>query len=96
MRYIPSISGESAFSLPVTVPASAEPGIYPLTINISYESESGSSGSVSGTAYVRITNDMPGSPRLRLMGVQLEGDALASGQSQPAKISLKNEGEAAS
>lgn len=92
MRYIPSISGDSAFSLPVTIPASVEPGIYPLTINIAYESESGSSGSVSGTVYVRITNSMR-QPRLRLMGVQLEGDALASGQSQAAKISVKNDGE---
>lgn len=91
-RYISSFSDQTLYSLPITIPANIEPGTYPLSVNVSFESTSGSGGSESATVYVKITNELR-QPQLKLFNVQMEGDQLEAGQSKVVRLIMRNDGD---
>lgn len=91
-KYISSFSGTTLYSIPVTVPANVEPGTYPLTLNVSYESSAGGGGSTSATVYIKITSNLR-QPQLKLLGIQTEDDKLKAGSSQVVKLNLKNDSD---
>lgn len=91
-KYAYSLSGRSVFSYKVTIPANTKPGVYPINVNLSYETDYGLSGSESATVYVKIVNDYK-QPELKLMGVDFEGERLAAGKSALIKLRIQNDGE---
>lgn len=91
-RYISSFTGDTVYSIPISIPANTEPGIYPLSINVTYQSASGGGGSESATVYIKITSNLR-QPQLKLMGIQTEGDELKAGSSQVVKLNLKNDSD---
>lgn len=91
-KYISSFTGNTVYSIPVTVPGNIEPGTYPLSINVSYESGSGGGSSTSATVYIKITSSLR-QPQLKLLGVSTDGDKLAAGSSQVVKLNLKNDSD---
>ena len=91
-RYISSFTGDTVYSIPISIPANTEPGIYPLSINVTYQSASGGGGSESATVYIKITSNVR-QPQLKLLGIQTEGDELKAGSSQVVKLNLKNDSD---
>lgn len=92
-KYISSITdGTSIASFNLTVPANTKPGVYPVGVNISYESDMGGGGQTSGTLYVEIVNDYR-QPTISLMNVRLPGERLPAGKSTLVTLVLNNEGD---
>jgi hypothetical protein len=85
-------SGSYISSFNVNIPANTKPGIYPLTVSISYSSVSGGNGSVSSTVYVKIINENQ-QPNLKLLTVDLGGDRLPAGSSQEINLQCKNDSD---
>ena len=91
-RYISSITdGTSIVSFNLTVPGNTKPGIYPVNVSITYDSNFGG-GQTSGTLYVEIVNDYR-QPSMTLMNVRLPDERLPAGKSTLATLVLKNEGD---
>lgn len=91
-RYISSITdGTSIVSFNLTVPANTKPGVYPVSVSISYDSNFGG-GQTSGTLYVEIVNDYR-QPSVTMMNVRLPDERLSAGKSALATLVLKNEGD---
>lgn len=91
-RYISSITdGTSIVSFNLTVPANTKPGVYPVSVSISYDSNFGG-GQTSGTLYVEIVNDYR-QPSVTMMNVRLPDERLSAGKSTLATLVLKNEGD---
>jgi hypothetical protein len=91
-RYISSFTGQTVYSIPITIPANTAPGTYPLQISANYQSASGGGGSASATVYIKITSDLR-QPQLKLLGLQMEGDKLKAGSTQVVKLNLKNDSD---
>lgn len=91
-KYISSFTGTTLYSIPITIPGNVAAGIYPLSINVSYESSSGAGGSTSATVYIKITSDLR-QPQLKLLGLLMEGDKLEAGSTQVVKLNLKNDSD---
>jgi len=92
-NYVYSIaSGYYASDFTVSIPPNVKPGIYPLTVTISYSSASGASGSVSSTVYVKIINDNK-QPDLKLIAVDLGEDRLPAGSSKSINLQCRNDGD---
>ncbi len=90
-KYAYSLSGKSVFSYKVKIPANTKPGVYPVSVSLSYEIDGGGGGSESATVYVRVVNEYK-QPELKLVGVDFTGERLASG-TQLIKLRMQNEGD---
>ncbi|NLB87942.1 MAG: hypothetical protein GX790_01755 [Syntrophomonadaceae bacterium] len=91
-KYAYSLSGRSVFSYKVTIPANTKPGVYPISVNVYYETDYGLTGSESATVYVKIENDYK-QPELKLMGVDFEGERIPTGKSVLIKLKIQNDGD---
>ncbi len=92
-RYISSISaGTSVVSFNLTVPANIKPGVYPITVNISYDSDFGGGGHLTSTLYIEISNEFR-QPDIKLMNVRLPDERLPAGKSSLAMLVFNNEGD---
>ena len=76
----------------LTVPATAKPKIYPINVNVNYKTYYGYSGSESDTINVKIENPNK-QPNISVMGVDVPGENLPSGQSSLVKIQIKNDSD---
>ncbi|PKM77286.1 MAG: hypothetical protein CVU90_08245 [Firmicutes bacterium HGW-Firmicutes-15] len=85
-------NGSYSSSFKVNIPANTKPGIYPITVTISYSSARGARGSVSSTVYVKIINENK-QPTLKLLAVDLGGDNLLAGSSREINLQCKNDGD---
>lgn len=91
-KYMSSFSGETLYSQKITIPPNVEAGIYPLTLNVSYDSQAGGGGSQSATVYIKITSDLQ-PPQLKLMRVEMADEALKAGKSEVVKLFLRNDSD---
>ena len=92
-KHISSItSGTVIASFNLAVPANTKPGIYPVDVNVKYESEDGGGGQISGTVYVEIVNDYR-QPAISLMNVRLPDERLPAGKSTLVTLVINNEGD---
>lgn len=89
-----SISGYSRclFSFDFFVPPTAKPGTYPINVNVTYQGESTGGGSASETIYVKVINAKK-SPVIKYLGVEMENNRLAAGQSSLVKLRLQNDSD---
>ncbi|MDD3364245.1 MAG: hypothetical protein PHZ03_04635 [Syntrophomonas sp.] len=85
-------SGSYVSSFYINIPANTKPGIYPLTVTISYSSASGGRGSVSSPVYVKIINENQ-PPNLKLLTVDLGEDRLPAGSTKSINLQCKNDGD---
>lgn len=92
-KHISSItSGTVIASFNLTVPANTKPGVYPVDVNVKYESDVGGGGQISGTVYVEIVNDYR-QPAISLMNVRLPDERLPAGKSTLVTLVINNEGD---
>lgn len=92
-RNVSSISdGTSVVSFNLTVPANIKPDVYPVTVNVSYDSDYGGGGQATSTLYVKVVNDYI-QPTVKLMNVRLPEDRLPAGKSNLVMLVLNNEGD---
>ena len=92
-QYISSITdGTAIASFNLTVPANTKPGVYPLSVSISYDADTGGGGQTSGTLYVEVVNDYR-QPNVNLMNVRLPDERLPAGKSTLVSLVLNNEGD---
>lgn len=92
-KYLPGMSnGTRLVTFDLIIPSTTKPGTYPVTINVSYSSNSGAGGTASGTLYVKVVNDLR-QPTLTLLSVEPAHGRLPAGKSGLVKLLIKNEGD---
>ncbi|HZJ84496.1 MAG TPA: hypothetical protein VFD02_02965 [Syntrophomonadaceae bacterium] len=91
-KYAYSLSGRSLFSYKVKIPSNTKAGVYPINVNLTYETDYGLTGSESATVYVKIINEHKQS-QLKLMGIDFVGDKLSAGKSALIKLRMQNTGD---
>ena len=84
--------GSTTASFNVTIPPNVKSGTYPITVNISYTTPSGSSGQTSGTVYVKIVNSYR-QPLLQCIDVKFDAEKLPAGRSTMINLQMKNDGD---
>ncbi len=88
-KYAYSLSGRNLFSYRVKIPSNTKAGIYPINVNLTYETDYGLTGSESATVYVKIINEHK-QPQLKLMGIDFAGEKLSAGKSSLIKLRMQN------
>lgn len=93
-EYSSSLSGNSRniIIFDLMVPATAKPKIYPINVALEFKTFYGYSGSASDTINIKIENTSK-QPNISVMGVELPGESLASGNAAPVKIKIKNDSD---
>jgi hypothetical protein len=85
-------NGSYSSSFKVNIPDNTKPGIYPISVTISYSSARGARGTVSSTVYIKIINENK-QPTLKILAVDLGGDNLLAGSSRDINLQCKNDGD---
>lgn len=86
--------GSSLASFNVTIPPNVKAGTYPITVNISYSTPSGSRGQSSGTIYVKVINPYK-QPVLQCTDVKFAGEKLLAGKTTLINLQMQNDGDLA-
>ncbi len=86
--------GSSSASFNVSIPPNVKAGTYPITVNVSYSSPSGSSGQTSGTVYVKVVNPYK-QPLLQCTDVKFDGEKLYAGKTTVINLQMQNDGDLA-